>query len=72
MLVHQVHGKPQLEIKIALTENGNGIFHEKLGIVHYANEDIISFVGSINETGSGWTKNFENFKVFCNWKDETN
>ena len=54
MLVHQVHGKPQLEIKIALTENGNGIFHEKLGIVHYANEDIISFVGSINETGSGW------------------
>ena len=40
--------------------------------MHYANEDIISFVGSINETGSGWTKNFENFKVFCNWKDETN
>ena len=72
MLVNYIEGHPQLEIKIALTENGTGIFHEKLGIIYYSKNDLISFSGSVNETISGWTKNIENFKVFCSWKDETN
>ena len=72
MLVHKIHGKPQLEIKIAMVEDGNGIFHEKLGIIHYFKNDIISFSGSVNETNAGWSSNIENFKAFCNWKDKTN
>ena len=72
MLVNKVGGHPQLEIKIAVTDDGEGIFHEKLGVIHYSGNEVVSFSGSINETISGWTKNIENFKVFCSWKDETN
>lgn len=72
MLVNEVDGHPQLEIKIAMTSDGEGIFHEKLGIIHYSGNDILSFSGSVNETISGWTKNVENFKAFCSWKDDTN
>ena len=35
MLINKVDGHPQLEIKIAMTNDGEGIFHEKLGVVHY-------------------------------------
>ena len=72
MLVNEIDGHPQLEIKIAMTNDGEGIFHEKLGVIHYSGNDVISFSGSVNETISGWTKNIENFKVFCSWKDNTN
>ncbi len=72
MLVNEIEGHPQLEIKIALTDDGKGIFHEKLGIIHYQDNYVISFSGSVNETVSGWTKNIENFKVFCSWNDNTN
>ena len=72
MLVHKVQGRSQLEIKIALTDSGTGIFHEKLGIIYYPDNEAISFSGSVNETISGWSKNIENFKVFTSWSDETN
>ena len=32
MLTNEIDGKPQLEIKIALTDDGKGIFHNKSGI----------------------------------------
>ena len=72
MLVNEINGHPQLEIKIAMTNDGEGIFHEKLGVIHYSGNNVISFSGSINETISGWTKNIENFKAFCSWGDNTN
>ena len=71
MLVNKIQGKPQLEIKIALTNDGKGLFHEKLGLIHYPENNVISFSGSVNETVFGWTKNIENFKVFCSWNDKT-
>ncbi|EIJ65027.1 type III restriction enzyme, res subunit [Candidatus Nitrosopumilus salaria BD31] len=71
MLVNEIEGHPQLEIKIALTEDGQGIFHEKLGIIYYTNNDIITFSGSVNETNYAWNRNIENFKVFCNWRGDT-
>ena len=37
MLTNKIDGKPQLEIKIALTDDGKGIFHNKSGIVIYTN-----------------------------------
>ena len=72
MLVNEIQGHPQLEIKIAVPNEGSGLFHQKLGIIHYTGLQKISFSGSVNETASGWSKNIENFKAFCNWKDETN
>lgn len=71
MLVNEIDGHPQLEIKIAFTEDGQGIFHEKLGIIHKTNGDIITFSGSVNETNYAWNRNIENFKVFCSWRGET-
>ena len=59
----------RLEIKIAVPKRGDwGIFHPKLGIFHDG-DDTISFEGSINETGGGWTRNYERFKVHRSWDD---
>ena len=71
MLVNEIDEHPQLEIKIAFTEDGQGIFHEKLGIIHKTNDDIITFSGSVNETNYAWNKNIENFKAFCSWREGT-
>ena len=72
MLTNEINGKPQLEIKIAIPARGAGIYHQKIGILHYKNEDRIAFSGSINETGRGWYDNKEQFDVFRSWGDDTN
>ena len=36
MLTNLIDGKPQLEIKIALTDDGKGLFHNKSGVIHHA------------------------------------
>jgi superfamily II DNA or RNA helicase len=72
MLTNQIDGKPQLEIKIALTIDGKGIFHEKSGIIQLTDGEMIVYQGSVNETFSAWGENTENFVVFCSWRDETN
>ena len=71
MLVNEIEGHPQLEIKIVLTEDGQGIFHEKLGVIHNLDGEIITFSGSVNETNYAWNKNIENFKAFCSWRGGT-
>ena len=69
----------KLEIKIAVpyaSNDGfvtgeldrNSIYHQKIGILHDDEHNIVSFSGSINETGKAWTGNIEEFKVFCSWK----
>lgn len=58
----------QLELKIAAIRSGNGIFHEKIGIITDKYGDSISFSGSNNETASGWINNIEEFKVFKDWE----
>ena len=72
MLTNQIDGKPQLEIKIAVPVSGAGIFHQKIGILHYENDERIAFSGSINETGQGWYDNKEQFDVYRSWGDDTN
>lgn len=74
-------GQGLLEMKLAimLDEDGNfcttqdlltnGIFHQKVGVLYDKDENVISFSGSINETGSAWIKNGEEFKVFKGWDD---
>lgn len=72
MLTNIIDGKPQLEIKIAIPIKGPGIYHQKIGIMHYENDERIAFSGSINETGMAWEDNKENFHVFRSWGDDTN
>ena len=56
-----------LEIKIAVLENKPGIQHEKIGIMKDSEDNIISFMGSENETMMGWVGNNEKFHVFRSW-----
>ena len=51
-----------LEVKVAIREPT--IFHDKCGIVEDAEGNRISFSGSLNETLSGWTANWEKIHVF--------
>ena len=67
MLSTSIDGAPQLEIKILVPKLG--MFHPKVGVFTMQNDDIVSFSGSVNETGMGWVGNVEEFKVFCSWKD---
>ncbi len=61
----------RLEIKIALVDNNSNIaiYHEKLGILHDHDGNIVCFTGSMNETLNGFKGNYETVDVFCNWKD---
>jgi SNF2 family DNA or RNA helicase len=59
----------RLEIKIAVPRHGVwGIFHPKLGIFYDEHDNTLSFEGSVNETASGWTRNYERFKVHRSWE----
>lgn len=65
MLTNTVDGVPQLDIRVLVPRRG--IFHAKVGVFDMGNGDVVSFSGSINETGMGWTGNVEEFKAFCSW-----
>lgn len=58
-----------LKVKIALRKDGSGIYHEKLGIFEDDEENVVSFIGSANETLNAWHNkgNFESVEVFCSW-----
>ena len=68
MLTKKIDGRPQLDIRILVSQRG--MFHAKVGIFEMDNGDIVSFSGSVNETGMGWAGNIEEFKVFCSWIDK--
>ena len=57
----------KLEIKIAVIENKPGIQHEKIGVLEDFDGNVISFMGSENETWMGWLGNNEKFHVFRSW-----
>jgi hypothetical protein len=46
---------------------GTAIFHEKTGVVEDKTGDRLAFSGSLNETPSGWSRNWESFHVFTSW-----
>ena len=60
----------RLEMKFALCKNEAAIFHLKFGIFDDADDNLIGFSGSINETYMGLTENVEEFKVFRSWITE--
>lgn len=62
-----------LDIRIAYTEDNQGIgmYHEKMGIIADADGNKVAFSGSMNETATAMSINYETIDVFCNWKDES-
>lgn len=63
-----------LDIKIAFTEKNEklGMFHEKMGIIADGQGNKVAFSGSMNESSTALTLNYEAIDVFCSWKGETN
>lgn len=61
-----------LDIKIAIMENDGkiGMYHEKMGIMVDADGNKIAFSGSMNETRTALSLNYEAIDVFCDWKSE--
>lgn len=62
-----------LEIRIAYlrdTDETNPFshYHEKIGVLKDEYGNKAAFSGSINETGLGWTDNYESFNVYPNWR----
>lgn len=59
-----------LEIKIAFRKPSQGLYHEKIGIFIDEADNRVSFIGSANESWSGWHPegNFESIEVFCSWR----
>ena len=51
-----------MEVKVAIRDPS--IFHAKSGIVQDAEGNRVAFSGSLNETLSGWTTNWESVRVF--------
>jgi superfamily II DNA or RNA helicase len=65
--------KGLMEIRVGVIEektSGNEILHQKMGIFEDNEGNVITFVGSNNESISGWQYNSEKFKIFFNWEDQ--
>lgn len=62
-----------LDIRIAYTEdkNGIGMYHEKMGIITDEYGNSVAFSGSMNESATAMSVNYETIDVFCSWKEET-
>ena len=68
-------GQLEVRIAIAVDDDGNPIvggqqdpyFHEKIGVLRDAYGDGIAFQGSVNESATAWTRNFESFSVYTSW-----
>lgn len=59
-----------LEIKIAVTNNpAISMYHEKIGFFEDEEGNQIAISGSMNESETAISENFESFQVFCGWKD---
>lgn len=73
MLVKEIEGESQLEIKIAIPEAngeiGGRLYHQKVGVFFDSDGDVVSFEGSVNETGRAWANNIESFKPSISWGD---
>ena len=58
-------GKKKLQVRI-LPDKAFGLVHGKAGVIRYANEKSVAFLGSVNETLSAWKLNYELL-----WEDDS-
>ena len=58
-----------LDIRIAFTEdkNGIGMYHEKMGIMEDSQKNKVAFSGSMNESSTSMSVNYETIDVYKNW-----
>lgn len=61
-----------LDIKIAYTEDQSeiGMYHEKMGILEDSERNRVAFSGSMNETYTAMSLNYETIDVFCSWRSD--
>ena len=59
-----------LDIRIAYMDKNNeiGMYHEKMGIMEDSDSNRVAFSGSMNETMTAMSINYETIDVFCDWK----
>lgn len=59
-----------LDIRIAYTDKNNdiGMYHEKMGIIEDKDGNHVAFSGSMNESMTAMSINYETIDVFCDWK----
>lgn len=57
-----------LEVQFVIHNHGN-LFHDKVGIFADDTGNLVSFLGSANETHAAWSghNNHEQIEVFCSW-----
>lgn len=60
-----------LDIRIAYTEDhkGIGMYHEKMGVITDAEGNSVAFSGSMNESSTAMSINYETIDVFRSWGD---
>ena len=56
-----------LDLKIALTEDVNSLYHEKFGLMEDSQGNVIAFSGSLNETINALIRNYESIDVYKSW-----
>lgn len=61
-----------MDIKIAYTEDARGIgmYHEKMGLIIDSVGNKVAFSGSMNESSTAMSLNYETIDVFRSWGDE--
>lgn len=61
-----------LDIRIAYTEdkNGIGMYHEKMGLIEDEEGNTVAFSGSMNESATAMSINYETIDVFRSWGDQ--
>lgn len=61
-----------MDIRIAYTEDdrGIGMYHEKMGIIEDGEGNKVTFSGSMNESSTAMSVNYETIDVFRSWGDE--
>jgi superfamily II DNA or RNA helicase len=62
-----------LDIKLAFIESvdGFGMYHEKVGLIHDVFNNTVVFTGSMNETSTAFSHNYETIDVFCSWTEDS-
>ncbi len=60
-----------MDIRIAYTEDkkGIGMYHEKMGLIEDEDGNVVAFSGSMNESATAMSINYETIDVFRSWGD---
>jgi len=68
-------GRLEVRVAVAVDRDGEPLvgeaqvpyFHEKVGVLRDAFGNGVAFQGSVNESATAWTRNFESFSVYRSW-----